>query len=494
MSKNNIGPYKIQNCFISTTKVNNAQLHEITNPLTGEVTDSYFIVRNSSQLFYDYSHFVYITNRDGSVWEDGNLFLRWKVETNPRISPSRMEFLASALSEFKTYCDRLDENGKLITDYKNPKGYNDTPTHRFHNYLEDTRTPSTGKRLMSAVSMFYEWMIKYNDFSTKFPLWESTTQTSKHGKNVEVKDVNQFRGVKTRDPNSKNHVNDGEVLRPLSKEEQKALDNAYSEIGNPEYKLVYWLSKESMARKQTILTLRLHHFIDSLPRSSSIIDVEEWYQSLKWPNDNEELNIMIGVGYDADSKRGLYESYSIHIHGWLWKRVIQYIASSRAFIRRSKALPQHNENFLKQYLFLTERGHPMYHAKNDRYYNNITLTGLKRIQEGGAMDKWIDETLKPRLRSMGYHFDWHFHDIRATGGANFLENQKDTYGDYSNEGAWRSAIKELMLRMNHSSLETTYGYLHHLEKKEKAPIAQANYEASILKDIQVFDIPKKKNE
>jgi len=488
MSKQrNIHPCKVENCYVETKNVKNAQLYEIDNPETGEIQDSYYIVRNHSQLFYDYHHFVFIINLNGSLWVEGNLYLKWKVENNPTISPSRIKFIASVLKEFKSFCDITDQSGNKITNLLHPAAYEDTPTHRFHNFLVDTRSAKTGKRLMPVVCDFYQWMIEHNGFITPFPLWNSKMIQLQTGKYVEVRDVCQFIGTKTYSLNSQNHITDGNILRPLNVQEQIVLEKAYTILGNPEYKLAYWISKESMARKQTILTLRLYHFIDSLPNSSQKDDVDKWYHTLTLPNDGEELSIMVGKGHDADSKQGLYEAYPIYIHGWLYKRVIQYIVSKRAFHRRSKALPQDESNPLKQYIFLTERGHPMYHAKNDKYYNKITETGLKILHEGSSMDKWISETLKQKIRKMGYNFQFHFHDIRATAASNFLERQKDDFGDYSNEVVWSMAINELMLRLNHSSQEMTYRYLRHLAKKEKAPLAQANYENFLQSNIQIFD-------
>ncbi len=352
--KQNIHPCKITNCYIETKKIKDAQLYEMNNPETGEIQDSYYIVRNHSQLFYDYHHFVFILNPNGSLWVEGNLYLKWKVENNPTISHSRIKFIASVLRKFKSFCDITDQSGNKTTNFLEPAGYENTPTHRFHKFLlKSEYSAQSGKNFMAVVCDFYQWMMDHNGFVSPFPLWNSKMVPIKTGKIVEVRDVCQFIGTKTYSPNSQNHITDGDILRPLNQQEQVVLEKAYTILENPEYKLAYWISKESMARKQTVLTLRLHHFIGSLPDSYQKNDIDKWYHSLNLPNDTEELSIMIGKGHDADSKKGLYEAYPIYIHGWLYKRVIQYIVSKRAFQRRSKALSQDENNPLKQYVFLT---------------------------------------------------------------------------------------------------------------------------------------------
>lgn len=474
-------PTKIRNVFVSTRSVKNAEEVNICDE-HGEVVETYYHVQNSSQRFKEYSHFIYVFNADGSLWGDANLFFLYKVKGNPKLSASRMRFFASALTEFRLFCDESD------TLYKDPGtwDYEDTPTHRFHNYLINTRrSPKTGKRVMSVITQFYEWLFSEDGLITPFPLWTEKQAKTKSGYIVTVKDVCQFPGEKTNEETTETYVTDGEHLRPLSELEQDAVLQAVSEIDNPEYKLVFFIALESKARKQTILTLRLHHFVKSLPLSASTEDVQSWFKTIAWPEDTEEIKIMVGVGHDADSKKGLFESYPIYIHGWLWKRIIFYIASERAFARRKKALPQKEE--LKQYLFLTQRGNAMYHAKNDLYYNDFNKLGLKSLKEGGALDKWIDETLKPKLEENGHHFHFKFHDLRATSAANFLETKRKINGSYRDRDAWSDDIDELAVRMNHSSTKTTWGYLKHKSLEEEKPMAQANYEKEMMRLISYFD-------
>ena len=474
-------PAKIQNRFVSTRKVKGSiEYHVWDNE--NNITEAYYQVPIHNQNSHEYTHFRFVLNEDGSLWDDANLFLLYKIKENPKLSPSRMRLFADTLINFKEFCDNTR------TDYLSPAGYDDTPTHRFKNHLiyETNRTAKTGERIMPVITMFYEWMFEYNNFSTPYPLWKETTHITKTGRVVKSKDVCKFLGAKTRERTTSTYVTDGEHLRPLSNDEQDAILRALTDIGTPEYILTFFIALESKARKQTILTLRLHHFVDSLPESFLGEDVEKWFKTLKWPSSDGEIKqIMVGNGYDADSKKGLYDSYPIYIHGWLWKRIVIYIASERAFKRREKALPQAEE--LTQYLFLSQRGYAMYHAKNDLYYNELEKLGLKTLHEGNALDKWIDETLKPKLKEMGYDFVFHFHCLRATSAKNFLENKRETNGEYKNILLWENDINELRILMNHSSIETTRGYLYYLVKNEQMPKEQAKYEETIEKYIFSYD-------
>ena len=473
-------PAKVQNRFVSTRKVKNAIECYIWDQ-ENDMIETYYQIPNNNQNLHEYSHFRFVLDKDGALWSDANLFLLYKVKDNPKLSPSRMKYFVDNLTKFKEFCDNYD------TDYLKPVGFNDTPTHRYRNYLEHVtdKTPKAAKRCMQAVTIFYEWMFEYNGFSTPFPLWKEKIVPNKKGWPVKVKDVCQFIGEKHREPTTSTYVTDEEHLRPLSDKEQNALLDALARIGNPEYTIIFYIALESMARKQTILTLRLHHFVDSLPESYSPKDIDKWFKILTWPSDVERKTIMVGLGQDADSKKGRYESYPIYIFGWLWKRIIVYIVSQRAFKRRSKALPQDNE--LKQYVFLTQSGHAMYHAKNYLYYNDIAKTGLNEVHEGNCLDQWISGTLKKTLKNTGNDFEFWFHCIRATAAKNFLEMKRKANGEYTNFTMWRQDIEELAKRMNHSSTLTTEGYLHYLIKNEQLPKEAEIYEATIEKYATYYD-------
>lgn len=464
---------KIENRIVQDRAVKNSEMMVITDPETGEVKDSFYTVRNSSSAFYDYGNFCYILNADGSLWDDANLWLLDCVTKKPTFDPKTIKAKAEALGEFKAFCDEYG------VDYLTQDGYGDTPTHKYRQHLIDTkRSPSASKTTMSHICMFYEWMITEQHLYVEHELWIAEHKKTKHGRNVITKDVCQFKGLKSRKEQTDRHVFDGGVLRPLQPHEQQVIAECMEELKNIEYPLLWQMTVESMARKQTLMTLRLGDIVDSLPESSSMKDQRAWLDSLKMLKDDDVHTIMVGVDYDADSKQGLFENYPIQIRGWLWKKLVIYISSDRAFKRRKKALPQDDENPLKQYLFLTQQGNPMYHAKNDRYYHDITATGLKDIKDGDALDTWINATLKPYIRLReGYElFDFHFHDGRATGAANYLRSRVNEFGDYANENAWYGVLEQLAIIMNHSSIETTKGYLRFLYHEKAVKKEQTTYE------------------
>lgn len=458
---------KIVNYKVTTQKSEHSVERHIWNEAKQQ-EEVYYIDPDRNSFLLSYNHFHFIRNSDGSLWEDGNLYLLYKIELHPDLSSDRMEQISNALREFKTFCD---ERG---LDYRKAEFKWEAPTYLFKEHLQNTRTPKTVERLMPMIASFYEWLIKEQQLTFAIPLWqekEFAIPTQKYMITGTTKDINKDRKSGTKNCVGEGYITDGEELRPLETDEQIALDEALSQIGNPEYNLIFYTALDTGARKQTILTLRLHHFIDSVPESNSQTDISKWLRTIDFPDDLEEKPIRVGKRTGADSKRGLFDTYPLYIHGWLYKRIITYIISKRAFTRRSKALPQNNN--LDQYVFLTHHGIPMYHAKND-----VTYHSVKNLNDGNCLDQFISRTLKPKLRENGYAFSFHFHDLRATYGANYIEKHLSAVAD--NELSWGTVVEQLQLRMNHSNLDTTWRYQKNRQLKKIKSKIQIEYEHEIM--------------
>lgn len=482
-------PAKIRNGFISTRKVINSNIEYITNA-EGEIFDEYYFATTGSELTQTYSFFKFVLNSDGTLWDDANLFLFDKVKMNPNFSPSSMTNYNVWLTHFKKFVDDYNIEYKDSADW----GFEDTAVHKYrHNLVNIGKSPSQSKKAMLVITAFYEWLQQEDNFISIYPMWKSRIVTNRHGRTVVSKDVCQFSHLKAISGTTKEYVEDGERLRPLHYDEVETIIDVLNDYGNPEYKLIFYLALETFARKQTILTLRLWHILEAvpnnkitnLPKSSDKKDVNAWLEKIKWPNDNDELSIQVGEGYDADSKKGKYTSYPIYIHGWLWKLLITYIVSKRAFNRRNKAPLQRTT--LHQYLFLSQNGNALYHAKNDLHYNKLSEISLTHLAKGNTLDKFIDRTLKNKIDDKGKRIMFYFHCLRATGAALFLKAKRKENGPYKNISKWENDLEELSNRLNHTYTDTTKGYLIYLIRNENLPKVQEQYENKLFKIVKKYE-------
>jgi len=474
------------NRFASTSALKDS-VETIVKDENGETVGSYYL-NDNKHPFKKYVHFRFILKPDGSLWHDGNLFMLHKIKKSPAFSNPSFQRYEQALREFISYCD---ESG---TDYWNPTEEYDAPTDRFKKHLENTgRSATTGEKLMPIITAFYEWMKASNGFSSEVPLWrEIKIKNPKPeyggGEYISVKDVCKFDGNNQKSDGV--YIYDGGKLRPLSREEEKIILKTVNEIGNPEFRILFSLALMTYARKQTLLTLRLHHILNALKDQqleslpATLDEVDKWKQSIKWPEDLDELSIVVGKGHNADVKGGK-TSYTVTIRGWLWKRIVTYMVSERAFARRKLAIPQKTK--LDQYLFLTSHGNAMYHAKSDLNYEDRKSLGVEDLHTGNALDQFM-KTLRERLRLKGHNIEFHFHCLRATGGVRFLENRSNTKNGYANRTAWLMDIQALQKLMNHADISSTWHYLEYLYFREKIPEAVEKANEYQLELMSLYDL------
>jgi hypothetical protein len=473
------------NRFASTSPLKDSIKTTITNE-NDEVVGTYYL-NNHKQPFNEYAHFRFILKPDGSLWHDGNLFMLHKIKKNSNFSNASFQRYEQALREFIAYCEESH------TDYWHPREEYDAPTDRFKKHLENTdRSATTGEKLMPVITAFYEWMKERNGFSNDIPLWREKTiknprPENGRGEYITIKDVCKFDGNNQKSDGV--YLYDGGKLRPLTREEEKIILNTVNEIGNPEFKILFPLALMTYARKQTLLTLRLHHILDAIKGNkinslpATLDEVENWKRSIRWPEDLEELSIIVGKGHNADVKGGK-TNYTITIRGWLWKRIVTYMVSERAFSRRKLAIPQKSE--VDQYLFLTSHGNAMYHAKSDLNYNDRKELGLEDLHTGNALDQFM-KTLRERLRLKGHDIEFHFHCLRATGGVRFLENRSNNKKGYANRTAWLMDIQALQKLMNHADISSTWHYLEYLYYSEKIPETVKKADKYQLEIMSLYD-------
>lgn len=461
----------ITNRIASLTPAKDAIEQSLFDLKTGEFIDSYFLI-NSRNSFHKYHNFKFIYKTDGTLWHEANLFIMDHIKKRPSFSLDSINTYEQALREFIAYCEPLDKNGKreVFVDYKKALIENYAPTHRFREHLIETKIKTKKslkavERLMPPVCAFYEWLIENgNKLEFDVPLWNEKVVSYK-GREMIVRDVCQYENRKS----DGQYVYDDGMLRPLTIYEERMIRRAVTAIGNPEYKMIFFVALNSMARKQTIMTLRIRNILNAMQGKVEKIpdtheDAVKWLRSITWPSDMADCSILVGRGHGADVK-GNNKNYPIKIKGWLLKQLVVYMVSERAYERRAKSFQQKTE--LDEYIFLTDDGNPMYHAESDPGYYDKKKRRTAEPQKGNGLDQFINNELRPWLRLRGVDIEFHFHCLRATGAIRFLEERarKANRRGYS-QAEWASDIEALSRLMGHSSTETTYHYLNYMSSNE----------------------------
>jgi len=451
----------------TTEESNNSKSYVVKN-------SEYYIKPNNAFGVQQYSHFSYLVNDDGSLWEDGNRYLLWKVRMNHTVSSTTLLSIANKLKLYKEFCDK-ERIDYLIAPkkYRRPNWlYRESLMKRIgkpkhENGLES----STVKSHMSEINNFHQWLIDVKGVNYAYDLWEksefyisySDRHGFKHGKKVESKDASQV-------PSSANDqdgtIFDGEKLKPLLEEEQLALLDALEELDNPEMKIGFLIALTTGARMQTVFTLRLKHFIKDLPTNFS--HTNEWIKTLDSVNDSDEIEVLVGPGTGCDTKGS--KLYKLFFPGWLYKHIRIYIASQRAWDRREKAISQKSD--LDQYIFLTQKNsQPFYASKEDINKNKYSV-----LPSGNAVRNFLYTKIKNTLKKNGHKFSFKFHDLRATFGMNFIDANIHLTKEKGSGITELYLIEKLQERMAHSDINTTMRYLNFRNMQKLKRAAQNKYE------------------
>lgn len=409
-----------------------------------------------------YNHFPVILNSDGGPWPHANRFLLNKLKLIIRPAYKTLESIAIDLQNFRRWLD----NEKV--DYlKFSKNIFARPTYQYCTYLHDeinqgNISPNTAKRRMGNVQNFYRWL-EYTGIKFAYPLWQERDAyiTFKNDKGFsgfkKVKKTNLAGSIKT--PKHRNNysdcIEDGGKLRPLPKDEQKALIQALKNISNPEMTLAFLIALTTGARLQTVFTLRRQYFE-------------------KPPVDNSQtIKIKAGVGTLVDTKYS--KAMVLFIPGWLYERIYIYMKSERAQKRLQRShFVYEKENH--QYLFLTHTGLPYYISNQDPFIDRFKIP-----PKGNGVAQFILQQLKPELTRLGYLFSIRFHDLRATFGMNLVEEKQSTL---SNTADLFNVLMFVRDRMGHCKLSTTENYLNYQRKTKLAVSIQSEFEKYIMQQIE----------
>lgn len=408
-----------------------------------------------------FSDLPILLKEDGSPWVDGTSFLM-SLAFDHKFNFSRIDkkTLQRKASDLKFYIDQLEAIGVNYEADESRKVKR--PTYIFSALLnkkvaEGTLAYESAKRIISNVVEFYRWRIIKTRRPFQFPLW---TELSKRrnaldymGREVAHSYVTTDLSVGIKRCNRKtddNYIQDGGKLRPLPNTELESLIGALYQTENTEMRLSFLLAIETGGRMQSIFTLRKRHF----------------------PSDGEpvtsEQRIYIGPGTGVDTKGD--KMHHLDVPAWLYNDIVIYLSSDRYQTRLDK-FPSLND----PYAFITSTGRPYYKAKDDD--RNF------RIATGETVRVFISSTLTSALVKQGFCFKFSFHDLRATFGMGLVNAGLKLIdaGTLSRDGLL-SKVREAL---GHSDIRTTLLYLSYQESRTSTRIANATFEAKLVRDINL---------
>lgn len=373
-------------------------------------------IQNNMNKLNIYHEFPFVIKNDGTLWYEANMYLLWKIDNNPYIDPQTLKVHSKSLQDYIYFCER--EN----IDWKVAEKITSRPNWKYRKYLDERFlnceiTSATLKKMIKPNTSFYNYLMDVRDYSFNVRLFNlikvRLSNNNKNGssftKEINIFDINQVdSSINSYDGTI---IDEGKKLRPLTHKEQSILFNTLSILDNYEMKLIFLFSVLTGARLETVLTLKLKHFVDSLPNNYFENEILQWQNNQEKFSFTSKQLLPVGPGTGIDTKNN--KNYSLILSRKLNEVIVTYIISKRAFERRRKAKIQTND--LEQYIFLTNRSKPYYMSSTDIYRREY-----KKIPRGGTIITFICKTLKPKLKELNRSFPFHFHNLRATFAMNYL--------------------------------------------------------------------------
>ncbi|BBU32494.1 hypothetical protein BTHE68_62280 (plasmid) [Burkholderia sp. THE68] len=391
---------------------------------------------------HQFNLYPLVLDSRGVPWAEANMYILSRLEgtLNPVMST-----YAGLAHDLAAYLRFLEENGVDWLAF--PAQKLSRPTYRFNGHLKfairaGEVSASTARRSMSSVVAFYRWLISEQVFTPENPPWKESDHyvqyTSAIGfrkiKKVVTTDVHVK--VPQQDDPFDGLIDDGGKLRPLSHSEQEWLVETLVTLRNTEMTLIHLFSLFTGARIQTVLTLRVCHVLLALDDNAA-----------------EDIRLPVGSGTRVDTKND--KQMVLHIPVWLFRMLKIYALSERARTRRIRAFGGDTN---LQYLFLSQRGAPLYLAKDDIRTFNPT-NKLRYQKNGQGVRQFISERVVPYIREKynAPRFWYQFHDIRATAGMNWTDGQLALVR--RGESSLHEAREFVRVRMCHESSVVTDRYL-----------------------------------
>lgn len=410
---------------------------------------------------YNYNLMPVVVDGSGALWRETNLYILSRLEGAASPSMATYSGIADDLAAFKRF---LEEEEIDFTDFPKRKLFR--PTYRYRgDLLQRIRAgemaPTTARRRMAAVIGFYRWLISEGFLRPEHPPWNEGDVyfqfTDSKGfsitKQVKTTDI-AVRVAKQNDPYA-GTIDDGGKLRPLTPEEQEWLLDALLELGNTEMTLIHLVALFTGARIQTVLTFRVRHV------------------HLELPDDVTEVRLPVGSRTTIDTKND--KQMTLFIPRWLFEKLRVYSHSDRARKHRKKA----GDDSEDQYLFLSNRGVPLYKSKADRQEFDESHS-LRHEKDGQTVRQFITDRVIPLIRKKtGTKFHYRFHDMRASYGMNLTDQQLTLIRESGGKVTLHQVREFVKTRMGHESAATTDRYLNYRSNQKFIAKVQSEYESHL---------------
>lgn len=406
----------------------------------------------------------YLFELDGSPWVDANLFL-FNASKDSILSQSpndKARRMAWILLDYKIFCE---SQSLELFDFSALRPVN-RPTYRYFKSLLDSDDLG-GRTLNQKTKVVYDFY-KYIHSKSKYDFIMERVDVTKsiniliNGKNgfihKEVFKRSQTIPTPAAGPVPIGFVRDeGESLRPLVGNEYNALIRIIEgkEL-QPDQRLMVLIALFTGERKQTILTLRLHH-LDQFNESN--LGKDGLYR------------LKLGTENGADTK--FRKSHLLHVPVFLADMLVRYSRSIAYLGRVAKFEENHGRIFSRDemYLFLTREGNCHYMAKNDPRYLKV------RTRPTGGNTKTITDKIIT-VSDGAIPEDFNFHWLRATFARQYFEKLRPLVAS----GRMKNGedIHLIQKRLHHSYRETTEDYLKLFTTVDERLVAQEVYEYTLF--------------
>lgn len=412
-----------------------------------------------------------IIDDDGLPWGLGCYYLTY-LTVHQLADPASIQKYAVHLSEFYDFCRVEDIAPLLDTPSKRKR-----PIFRFRDQLlasvrDGEITDKTANNKIGNVVRFFRWIIDEHSYVFKHPPFTNDSMFISYSqangsighKLVQSHDARIKTFPKSQVPSENVIVDDGR-LRPLPPIEQEALLDTLEKSKNTEMVLILIFALTTGARIQSALTLRHKHFRVEVDPDGSV-------------------PLAIGHGTSVDSKYS--KKQVLIIPSFIQRKLAIYSHSERSKARFKKysalrGIEPSEEAMEECYLFLTNRGHPLYDAKSDLYKLDLSQQRTN-LRTGDGVRKFINQhVLPPMKKKFGEHYHFQFHDLRATFGINLV----DACNKLVNKGEMgvSEVLPFVQSRMNHTDSKTTESYIHYRERNKQAEQIIETYQDTLLDRI-----------
>ncbi|WP_083700533.1 site-specific integrase [Shewanella sp. UCD-KL12] len=426
------------------------QIHEFTNKSLEEGNTVY-------QL-------PYLFELDGSPWVEANLFLLNAAKASTLIlsANDKLRRMAWTLLDYKIFCEA--QSVKLF-DFSALRPVN-RPTYRYFKSLLE-RDDLSGRVLNQKTKVIYDFYKYVHEKGGQKFIMERVDVTkaislfikTKNGF-VQKKVLKRSQTVPTpsSQPVTVGFVRDeGEELRPLVGEEFNSLIGVLEgPVLSLEQRLMVWFALLTGERKQTILTLRIHH-------------LEQFNESNLGKDDMYRLKVSPNNG--ADTKYS--KPHLLYVPKFLAEMMIRY-SKCDAYLSLVAKFREAHGNILQggeMYLFLTREGNCHYMAKNDPRYLKV------RTRPTGGNTKTITDNIIAAA-GLGFPEDFSFHWLRATFAHQMYGRLRPLVA--SGQMIHGNDVTFIQKRLHHSHRETTEGYLKLFSTVDERLIAQEEYESTMF--------------